>query len=73
MLYNLSKDPSVSLILETGTLDGTGATKCIVDGIQESGSGRLITIEAMKDSYESVSDALLLSHLNPLPPKYRPC
>jgi hypothetical protein len=57
-LYNLSKDPSVSMILETGTLDGTGATKCIVDGIEESGSGRLITIEAMKDSYEAVSRSI---------------
>lgn len=52
-LYNLAKDPSIHLVMETGTLDGTGASRCLMAGLKESGNGRLITIEAMKDWYEA--------------------
>lgn len=55
-IYQLAKDPSIELILETGTLDGTGASRCMVAGLEESGTGRLISIEAMKDWYDAVSE-----------------
>jgi hypothetical protein len=34
-LYNMSKDDNIKSILEIGTWNGLGSTKCIVNGIQE--------------------------------------
>jgi hypothetical protein len=36
-IYKLTKDPSVKIIVEIGTWNGLGSTKCIYDGIIESG------------------------------------
>ncbi len=35
-IYNLVKDPTVKTIVEIGTWNGLGSTKCIYDGIVES-------------------------------------
>lgn len=47
-LSQLSRDPSIQLVMETGTLNGMGSSYVIAQGLKETG-GRLITIEALPD------------------------
>ena len=64
----MAKDPSIELVMETGTLDGTGASRCLLAGLKEAGgNGRLITIEAMKDWYDAVSQLTTMIQATQVP------
>ena len=52
-LYELAKQPDVNTIIEIGTWNGAGSTRCIIDGIKDSGSKKtFITLESNKEQYK---------------------
>jgi len=53
ILYELSKQSDVNTIVEIGTWNGAGSTRCIIDGIKDSGVKKtFITLESNKEQYE---------------------
>jgi hypothetical protein len=52
-IYNLAKNPEVKTIVEIGTWNGCGSTKCILDGVLESGKRKeVISLECNKLRHE---------------------
>ena len=52
-LYELSKQSDVNTIVEIGTWNGAGSTRCIIDGIKDSEVKKtFITLESNKEQYE---------------------
>ena len=58
-LYEIAKQPDVKTIVEIGTWNGAGSTRCIIDGIKDSGSKKtFVTLESNKEQYELASQNL---------------
>jgi len=52
-IYNLAKSPEVKTIVEIGTWNGMGSTKCILDGVLASGKRKdVYSLECNKLRYE---------------------
>jgi hypothetical protein len=52
-LYELVKQSDINTIVEIGTWNGAGSTRCIVDGIKDSGKKKtFLTLESNRQQYE---------------------
>lgn len=51
-IYTLCKNPKIKIIVEIGTWNGYGSTKCILDAIEDDISKHLITVELYSEMYE---------------------
>lgn len=49
LIYNISKDPAIKTIVEIGTWNGLGTTKCIHDAILESGKRDFLVLSLEAD------------------------
>jgi len=54
LLYQYAKSPKVETIVEIGTWNGMGSTKCIIDGLleRENNNYTFITIELYPEQYQ---------------------
>ena len=70
-IYNLSKQNDIKVIVEFGTWNGMGSTKCVIDGLKERNDDYFfMTIELYPDMYEKakrnlcnyLNDKIVLLH-----------
>lgn len=52
MIYNLSSDPTNKILVDIGTWNGLGSTKCFIEGMKQNTESKLITIENNDEKVE---------------------
>lgn len=60
LIYQYAKDPNINTIVDVGTWSGLGTTKCIIDGLIDSGKTdySLVSIELYPNQYNIAKENL---------------
>lgn len=51
LIFNLVSQPDINTIIEIGTWNGQGSTKCVIDGLAKKNNFRFISIESSPKMY----------------------